>query len=125
MNDQRIKPSLIRKIILALVLVVSMAGIWWMINWSLTGALSTVSVVEGNVASQDIMSPYTVSYQSEVLTAIKQQEAAQQIEPIYTRPDSSIARQQLNHLKDALTFIDSVRNDQFASQELRMIWKWR
>ena len=117
MNDQRIKPSPIRKIILALVLVVSMAGIWWMINWSLTGALSTVSVVEGNVASQDIMSPYAVSYQSEVLTTQNQQEAAQQIDPIYTRPDSSIARQQLNHLKDALNFIDSVRNDQFASQE--------
>ena len=117
MNDQRIKPSLIRKIILALVLVVSMAGIWWMINWSLTGALSTVSVVEGNVASQDINSPYAVSYQSEVLTTQNQQEAAQQIDPIYTRPDSSIARQQLNHLKDALAFIDSVRNDQFASQE--------
>ena len=117
MNDQRIKPSPIRKIILALVLVVSMAGIWWMINWSLTGALSTVSVVEGNVASQDINSPYAVSYQSEVLTTQNQQEAAQQIDPIYTRPDSSIARQQLNHLKDALNFIDSVRNDQFASQE--------
>ncbi|MGB2955029.1 MAG: HDIG domain-containing metalloprotein [Anaerolineales bacterium] len=117
MNDQRIKPSLIRKIILALVLVFSMAGIWWIINWSLTGALSTVSVVEGNVASQDIMSPYAVSYQSEVLTTQNQQEAAQQIDPIYTRPDSSIARQQLNHLKDALNFIDSVRNDQFASQE--------
>ena len=27
-----------------------MAGIWWIINWSLTGALSTVLVSEGNVA---------------------------------------------------------------------------
>lgn len=117
MDDQRTKPSLIRIIILILVLLVSMAGIWWLINWSLTGALSTVSVVEGNVASQDIMSPYAVSYQSEVLTAQNQQEAARQIDPIYTRPDSAIARTQLNHLKNALNFIDSVRNDQFASQE--------
>ena len=120
MNDQIKRPSLVRVIILLVVLVASMAGIWWLINWSLTGALSTVSVVEGNVASQDIMSPYAVSYQSEVLTAQRQQDAAQQIDPIYTRPDSSIARQQLNQLKDALNFIESVRNDQFSAQEQKL-----
>ncbi len=117
MNNQQHRPSLIRIISLILVLITCMAGIWWLINWSLTGALSTVAVVEGNVASQDIMSPYAVSYESQVLTTQNQQEAAQQVDPIYTRPDSSIARQQLTHLKDALNFIDSVRNDQFASLE--------
>jgi len=117
MNNQQHKPSLIRIITLILVLITCMAGIWWLINWSLTGALSTVAVVEGNVASQDIMSPYSVSYESQVLTTQNQQEAAQQVDLIYTRPDSSIARQQLTHLKDALNFIDSVRNDQFASLE--------
>jgi putative nucleotidyltransferase with HDIG domain len=94
-----------------------MAGVWWIINWSLTGALSTVVVTEGNVASQDIMSPYAVSYQSQVLTEQKQQEAAANVEPIYTPPNSNIARQQLNQLRDALDFIESVRVDQFASEE--------
>lgn len=117
MNDKTLKPSLIRVVILTLVLILSMGGIWWLINWSLTGALSTVLVSEGNVASQDVMSPYAVTYQSQVLTAEAQQAAAQDVELIYTRQDSAIARQQLNSLKDALTFIDSVRNDQFASQE--------
>ncbi|MEE8357496.1 MAG: HDIG domain-containing metalloprotein [Anaerolineales bacterium] len=117
MNNQQHRPSLIRIITLILVLITCTAGIWWLINWSLTGALSTVSVVEGNVASQDIMSPYTVSYESQVLTTQNQQEAAQQVDPIYTRPDSSIARLQLTQLNDALNFIDSVRNDQFASLE--------
>ncbi len=117
MNNEQHRPSLIRIITLILVLITCMAGIWWLINWSLTGALSTVSVVEGNVASQDIMSPYAVSYESQVLTTQNQQEAAQQVDPIYTRPDSSTARLQLTHLKDALNFIDSVRNDQFASLE--------
>ena len=117
MTDQMKRPSLVRVIILFVVLIASMAGIWWLINWSLTGALSTVSVIEGNVASQDIMAPYAVSYQSNVLTSQRQQEAAEQIDPIYTRPDSSIARQQLNHLKDGLNFIETVRNDQFSSQD--------
>jgi cyclic-di-AMP phosphodiesterase PgpH len=117
MNDKTLKPSLIRVAVLTLVLILCMGGIWWLINWSLTGALSTVLVSEGSVASQDVMSPYAVTYQSQVLTDELKQEVAQGVEPIYTRQDSAIARQQLNHLKDALTFIDSVRNDQFASQE--------
>jgi len=117
MKDKTLKPSLIRAAILTLVLILSMGGIWWLINWSLTGALSTVLVSEGSVASQDVMSPYAVTYQSQVLTEALQQEVAQGVDPIYTRQDSAIARQQLNHLKDALTFIDAVRNDQFATQE--------
>jgi putative nucleotidyltransferase with HDIG domain len=36
---------------------------------------------------------------------------------VYTRPDSAIARQQLNRLQEALDFIESVRNDQFSSLE--------
>ena len=117
MNDKTLKPSLIRVVVLTLVLILCMAGIWWLINWSLTGALSTVLVSEGNVASQDVMSPYAVTYQSRVLTEEAQQEAAQAVDPIYTRQDSAIARRQLNQLKDALIFIDSVRTDEFASQE--------
>ena len=100
-----------------LILILSMIGVWWLINWSLTGALSTVLVKEGNVASQDVMSPYAVSYESQVLTNLRQQEAAKGVELIYTLQDSAIARQQLNYLKDALAFIDSVRKDEFASQE--------
>ncbi|RLD04624.1 MAG: hypothetical protein DRI65_10335, partial [Chloroflexota bacterium] len=117
MKDKTLKPSLIRAATLTLVLILCMGGIWWLINWSLTGALSTVLVSEGSVASQDVMSPYAVTYQSQVLTEELQQEVAQGVDPIYTRQDSAIARQQLNYLKDALTFIDAVRNDQFATQE--------
>jgi len=117
MDNQSLKPSLIRIISMMVVLVISMAGIWWIINWSLTGALSTVLASEGKVASQDIMSPYAVSYQSQVLTEQLQEEAAAAVEPIYTLSDSAIARQQLNQLKDALSFIDSVRQDQFSTLE--------
>ena len=117
MDNKTIKTSLSRIILLLVILVVCMAGIWWIINWSLTGALSTVLVSEGNVSSQDVMSPYTVTYQSQVLTEQLQQEAADAVEPIYTYPDSAIARQQLTNLKEALDFIESVRLDQFSSLE--------
>jgi putative nucleotidyltransferase with HDIG domain len=99
------------------ILTLSMVGVWWLINWSLTGALSTVLVSEGTVASQDVNSPYAVTYQSEVLTEENQQEAADAVDPIYSRADFAIARQQLNQLRDALSFIDSVRQDLFSSQD--------
>ncbi len=120
MNDKTLKPSLIRVAVLTLVLILCMGGIWWLINWSLTGALSTVLVSEGSVASQDVMAPYAVTYQSQILTEELQQEVAQGIDPIYTRQNSAIAREQLNQLKDALTFIDAVRMDEFASQEQKL-----
>ncbi len=117
MNDPRVKPSLMRILLLTAILSLAMVGVWWLINWSLTGALSTVLVSEGTVASQDVMSPYSVTYQSDVLTGEKQQEAAAAVDPIYSWADFAIARQQLNQLRDALSFIDSVRQDQFSSQE--------
>jgi putative nucleotidyltransferase with HDIG domain len=117
MDNKILKPSLIKIILMVVVLVICMAGTWWIINWSLTGALSTVLVVEGNVASQDIMSPYAVSYQSQVLTEQMREQAAAEVEPIYTLPDPDIARQQLNQFKNALDFIESVRLDQFSSLE--------
>ena len=115
MNDSKIKPSLIRIFLLVLILTLSMAGVWWLINWSMTGALSTVLVSEGTVASQDVMSPYAVTYKSDVLTGIKQQEAADAVEPIYSRADFAIARQQLDQLREALSFIEAVRQDNFSS----------
>ncbi len=120
MSEDSQKPSLIRYLIFTVVLIASMAGIWWMIDWSLTGALSTVSVEEGSVATQDVMAPYAVTYQSEVLTEERMQEAANQVAPVYTNPDPSIARRQLNRLKDALAFIDVVRNDPFATREEKL-----
>jgi hypothetical protein len=106
-----------RKIILLILLLVLMTGAWFLIDWSLTGALSTVNVEVGEVASQDIMSPFAISYTSEVLTEEKVQEAVTQVDPVYTRPDPEVARRQLARMREALAFIDSVRADEFAGRE--------
>jgi hypothetical protein len=117
MNDSNQRPSLIRVLLLLAALVLAMGFAWWLINWSLTGALSTVRVSEGSVSSQEVMAPYAVTYQSEILTEQAREEAAQSVEPIYTSPDFAIARQQLTQLREALDFIESVRQDTFSTQE--------
>jgi membrane-associated HD superfamily phosphohydrolase len=69
----------------------------------------------GDVAPYDIQAPFAVTYQSQILTAQEQDVAAADVTPIYSPVDTSIARQQLERLHNALVYITSVRADNFAT----------
>ncbi|MBE0410706.1 MAG: HDIG domain-containing protein [Anaerolineales bacterium] len=75
----------------------------------------------GNVASQDILAPYSFTYTSEIRTEQQRETAARAVLPIYTQTDTSIARQQLERLRAALAYINSVRADEFASLEQKIL----
>jgi putative nucleotidyltransferase with HDIG domain len=79
-----------------------------------------LALKEGEVAPRDILAPRSTTYQSDILTAEKEQQTAANVAPIYTPPDASIARQQVKKLQTALTYIDTVRADTFASQEQKI-----
>jgi putative nucleotidyltransferase with HDIG domain len=68
----------------------------------------------GDVSSDDIQSPSTITYTSEVLTEQARQQAAQTVPSVYLPVDTSINRQQLERLQVALSFINSVRDDDYA-----------
>jgi len=99
---------------------VLIAASWISVVWSLSGSMTTISVEEGQVAVQDYMAPIAVNYVSDVLTEEKRSEAAASVDPVYTNPDPEIARSQLKQLTQALEFIDSVRQDEYASQEQKL-----
>lgn len=69
----------------------------------------------GDVATQDILAPYSLSFESELLTERARQEAANAVEPIYLPTDPSIGRRQVERLRTVLYFITTVRQDTFAS----------
>lgn len=71
----------------------------------------------GDVASSDLTSPRTVSYESEILTARARNEAASAVSPIYLPADPSINRGQLEKINRTLDFITSVRSDPYASEQ--------
>ena len=71
----------------------------------------------GEVAPRDLQAPYSVEYVSEVRTEEARQAAALTVAPVYSTADPSIARQQIESLRDALLFINMVRLDAFASSE--------
>lgn len=69
----------------------------------------------GDVSSQDITAPGTLSYTSEILTEKARQDAAAAVSSVYLPADPSIPRTQIDNLHIALNFINSVRSDSFAS----------
>ncbi|MCJ7696281.1 MAG: HDIG domain-containing protein [Anaerolineaceae bacterium] len=65
----------------------------------------------GEVATQEILAPYSYSYESEILTEIAKQEAAAKIEPIYLPADPGIGRHQIENLRTILYYITTIRQD--------------
>lgn len=109
-----------QKILLGGLLLVFVVVSWLAVVWSLSGSMTTISVERGQVAVQDYMAPRAVNYISDVLTEERREQAAAGVDPVYTNPDPEIARSQLKRLTEALEFIDSVRQDEYASREQKL-----
>jgi cyclic-di-AMP phosphodiesterase PgpH len=83
-------------------------------------SFSGSSLKEGDVASQDVRAPYEHAYSSDILTQRQRERAAAELAPIYSAVDTSIARRQLEQLRSALDFINSVRADALATNEQKL-----
>lgn len=81
---------------------------------------STFGLSAGDVAPQDILAPYAISYKSDALTQQAKQAAANGVTPIYDPPDSQVTRQQLDDLRSTLDFIDAIRADEHASAQQKL-----
>ena len=76
----------------------------------------TQMVAIGEVSSQEILAPYSVTFESRVLTDAARESAAAAIQPVYLPPDPNIARAQLEKLGNTLYFISTIRNDNYSTQ---------
>ena len=79
-----------------------------------------VTLAVGQVASNDILAPRSITYDSTVLTQIARQTASAAIHEIYDPPNPSILRQQIQIARHTLDFINNIRHDAYAtpSQQL-------
>lgn len=75
---------------------------------------------EGQVAAQDYRAARTLNYVSEIRTAQRRAAAEQAVLPIYTSPDTRVARHQLEQLRAALAYIQTVREDAYASTDQKL-----
>jgi putative nucleotidyltransferase with HDIG domain len=118
-NDNVQKP--IQRIIYQVLLLIVVSGIAYAALFFLkpTAAPAT-DLKEGDVASQDILAPFAITYESEDLTEQMREAAVRGVSARYTPPDTNVARQQLEHLRLAAAYITSVRADQYASEEQKL-----
>ena len=70
----------------------------------------------GEVATQDILAPQPLSYESKVLTDQARNDAESRVTPVYLPIDPSISRRQIERLRVALAYISTVRGDAYASR---------
>jgi hypothetical protein len=103
----------IQLILLILVGLVSLAALVAPLSLS-PGALPLSA---GDVAPRDLQAPDAIEYVSEVRTEEARAAAERAIPPVYSPPDPSIARGQIERLRAALDFISLVRADEFATSE--------
>jgi cyclic-di-AMP phosphodiesterase PgpH len=115
-----IKPSVRRLLFFLVLLLVTTALTLVALLSPLSAHPFSPALGAGQVASEDVLAPAAVAYTSQVLTDRKREEAAQAVSPVYTAPDTSIARQQLERLRSALAFISSVRADAYASPQQKL-----
>jgi len=71
----------------------------------------------GDAATQDILAPYSLTFESEVLTENARQEAASAVAPIFLPADPGVGRRQVERLRTILFYLTTVRNDDYATQE--------
>ncbi len=74
----------------------------------------------GGVSTEDIHAPYTLTYESSILTEQAKAAAANEVPPIYQSVDPSIARQQIERLQIILNHINLIRQDSYASIEQKI-----
>ena len=78
------------------------------------------NVSVGQPATNDIFSPRTLTYTSNVLTQQARDQAARAVSDVYTPLDLSIGRAQLAHARDVFSFLETVRVDTSATTERKL-----
>jgi cyclic-di-AMP phosphodiesterase PgpH len=82
--------------------------------------MQNASLRVGDVADRDFNAPYVLTYESNLLTEQKRLMAMEAVAPVYTPLDTSVARVQVERLRTAITFITTVREDEYASQKQKL-----
>jgi len=109
----------------------SATRLWFILLFAVVGTIAAISIPVNNnaqtyglqvndVAPQDIHALYDLSFVSHYLTERERTTASESIPQVYDQPDTNVARQQIERLQAAFTFIDSVRSDSFSTDEAKL-----
>jgi putative nucleotidyltransferase with HDIG domain len=74
----------------------------------------------GEVSTQDIRAPRRIKYVSNILTEQERKRAEAAVREVYDPPQARVAREQVSRARDILNYVDSVRQDIYATPEQRV-----
>ena len=110
-----------RRNLFVFVLILVSSGLTYLaLVLPLYARLSAPQFRTGEVAQQEEIAPRAITYVSTISTERQREAAVQAILPVYTSPDTSVARKQLERLRSTLAYITSVRADTFSSPEQKL-----
>ena len=117
MPKKKSKRTLQRKIFLVLLLIITSGIVFAGVFYIKPVTVSVTDLEAGDVSGQDILAPYPITYNSDILTEQMREAAVREVTAKYTAADTNVARTQLEHLRPALAYITTVRADSYASIE--------
>lgn len=109
-------PARIRTIQLSLLVMVGLISLAALIA-PLSLSPGALPLSTGDVAPRDLQAPEAIEFVSEVRTEEARSAAERAIPQVYSPPDPSIARGQIERLRAVLDYISLVRADEFATPE--------
>ncbi len=109
--------TLQRKIFLVLLVIITSGIVFAAVFYIKQATISVTDLEAGDVSGQDILAPYPLTYNSDILTEQMREAAVRDVSTKYTSADTNVARKQLERLRLALAYITSVRADSYASME--------
>ena len=103
------------KIISALILVLTAIGVFVALILPLVLDAVALPLAVGDVAPRDLEAPYAIEYISEVRTENARQNAELTADLVYTPADPSIAREEIDRLRNVFQYINTIRIDEHAT----------
>lgn len=109
----------VRRYALLIFGVVVASGMTLILSLELPGSRQ-ISATVGQPASNDIFSPRSLTYVSDLLTQQAREQATRNVAEIFTPLDLGIGRAQLSQARDDFSFIGAVRADSSATIERKL-----
>jgi hypothetical protein len=120
MNVNAISPTVRRKVYLwSLIIVSGLLTLVAVLAPLLRNSLTPIPR-EGEIAMRDYRAPVAITFNSDVMTEQRREIVERAVSPIYTRPDTRVARRQLEQLRSTLGYINSIRADMYATLDQKL-----
>ena len=106
------EPSVWRLLIFVLTVLITFS----LLTFQISIRKTSYSLSVGDVATQDILAPRTLTFESQILTEQARNDAENMVDRIYLPADPTISRNQVQYLRLSFQFITTVRGDTYASE---------